>query len=151
MPATAGRVLEQQNAYDSFQGLLALARLTGSSADEVRGAWHANLKVQAMQKYKQSIGLIVESSNTRESLLHSANSWGSKAFESFVSVAPPKERHQILVHDVPVDLTMEEIHAGLLEDNFILTITENPRWLLKDLSSKRRSSVLVALSDKHAA
>ncbi|KAL3676276.1 hypothetical protein R1sor_026224 [Riccia sorocarpa] len=29
---------EQQNAYDSFQGLLALARLTGSSADEVRGA-----------------------------------------------------------------------------------------------------------------
>ncbi|BBN04572.1 hypothetical protein MPTK1_3g05800 [Marchantia polymorpha subsp. ruderalis] len=29
---------EQQNAYDSFQGLLALARLTASSADEVRGA-----------------------------------------------------------------------------------------------------------------
>lgn len=29
---------DQQNAYDSFQGLLALARLTGSNADEARGA-----------------------------------------------------------------------------------------------------------------
>eukprot|EP00270_Netrium_digitus_P003060 TRINITY_DN1346_c0_g1_i1.p1 TRINITY_DN1346_c0_g1~~TRINITY_DN1346_c0_g1_i1.p1 ORF type:complete len:219 (+),score=51.09 TRINITY_DN1346_c0_g1_i1:34-690(+) len=28
----------QDNAYDSFQGLLALARLTGSNADETRGA-----------------------------------------------------------------------------------------------------------------
>ncbi|KAL2633871.1 hypothetical protein R1flu_005350 [Riccia fluitans] len=34
----SGITEEQQNAYDSFQGLLALARLTGSSADEVRGA-----------------------------------------------------------------------------------------------------------------
>ncbi|KAI5082607.1 hypothetical protein GOP47_0002350, partial [Adiantum capillus-veneris] len=29
---------DQQNTYDSFQGLLALARLTGSNADEARGA-----------------------------------------------------------------------------------------------------------------
>jgi hypothetical protein len=29
---------DEQNAYDSFQGLLALARLTGSNADEARGA-----------------------------------------------------------------------------------------------------------------
>ncbi|XP_047953601.1 CAX-interacting protein 4-like, partial [Salvia hispanica] len=29
---------EQENAYASFQGLLALARITGSNADEARGS-----------------------------------------------------------------------------------------------------------------
>ncbi|KAH7285995.1 hypothetical protein KP509_33G054700 [Ceratopteris richardii] len=36
--ASASGPSEQQNTYDSFQGLLALARLTGSNADEARGA-----------------------------------------------------------------------------------------------------------------
>ncbi|KAL3688169.1 hypothetical protein R1sor_014478 [Riccia sorocarpa] len=111
----------------------------------------ANLKIQAVQKYKQSIGIVVESSETRDSLLQSASSWGPKAFQSFASVAPPRERHQILVHDVPVELTMDEVQTGLAEDNSTLTITEKPRWLLKDLSSKRRSSVLVSVRDAHTA
>lgn len=37
-PSVSGGASAEQNAYDSFQGLLALARLTGSNADEARGS-----------------------------------------------------------------------------------------------------------------
>ncbi|KAI3830062.1 hypothetical protein L1987_04195 [Smallanthus sonchifolius] len=37
-PQTSNTEPEGENAYASFQGLLALARITGSNADEVRGA-----------------------------------------------------------------------------------------------------------------
>ncbi|KAL3697744.1 hypothetical protein R1sor_011820 [Riccia sorocarpa] len=98
------------------------------------------LRVQAIQKYKNSLGIIVESADTQQALLSSGNSWGPKAFESFSTVAPPKIRHQILVHDIPVDLSLEDIESGLTEDNVYLQLSEKPRWLLKDLSTKKRFS-----------
>ena len=38
MPSTSNAEPDAENAYASFQGLLALARITGSNANEVRGA-----------------------------------------------------------------------------------------------------------------
>lgn len=37
-PKSSNTEPEPENAYASFQGLLALARITGSNADEARGA-----------------------------------------------------------------------------------------------------------------
>ncbi|KAL3686418.1 hypothetical protein R1sor_008992 [Riccia sorocarpa] len=108
---------------------------------------NAHLQIQAVQKYKQSVGVIVESTVVRNKLLQSGNEWGPKAFPSFSAVSPPKEKHQILIHDVPTELSVEEIETGLLEANASLKMMETPRWLLKDRTIKRRSTLLVAVSD----
>ncbi|KAL3701711.1 hypothetical protein R1sor_019733 [Riccia sorocarpa] len=51
---------EQQNAYDSFQGLLALARLTGSSADEVRGAFQCRNFLTAKEEAAASAAVLID-------------------------------------------------------------------------------------------
>ncbi|KAL2609040.1 hypothetical protein R1flu_027613 [Riccia fluitans] len=83
----------------------------------------------------------------REGPLQSGKDWGPKAFQLFSSVAPPQERHQILVHDIAVTWSMEDVGAALRKDNQELEIMERPRWLLKDLSNKKHSSILVSLHD----
>ncbi|KAL3680785.1 hypothetical protein R1sor_023741 [Riccia sorocarpa] len=50
----------------------------------------------------------------------------------------PKERFQLLAHDIPTELELDEITTNLEEDNPYLHIdtTSPPRWLLKDLTGK---------------
>ncbi|KAL3679702.1 hypothetical protein R1sor_022658 [Riccia sorocarpa] len=117
----------------------------------VQESGNPHLKIQAVQKYKQSMGIIVESSEVRDELLKTSNNWGPKAFPSFSSVSPPRERHQILIHDIPTELTMEDIETGLIEDNQSLVMVEKPRWLLNDRTNKKRSSLLVAVQDAEMA
>ncbi|KAL3675699.1 hypothetical protein R1sor_025647 [Riccia sorocarpa] len=94
-----------------------------------------DLKIQAVLKYKNSLRLIVASSSTRDSLLANS-SWGPKAFTSFAAASAPKERFQLLAHDIPTELELDEITTNLEEDNPYLHIntTSSPRWLPKDLT-----------------
>ncbi|KAL3684389.1 hypothetical protein R1sor_002411 [Riccia sorocarpa] len=100
-----------------------------------------DLKIQPVHKYKNSLGLIVASSSTRDSLLANS-SWGPKAFTSFVAASAPKECFQLLAHYIPTELELDEITTNLEKDNPYLHIdtTSSPRWLLKDLTGKKRSS-----------
>ncbi|KAL2624347.1 hypothetical protein R1flu_008592 [Riccia fluitans] len=83
---------------------------------------HPDLKLHAAQKYKSSLGITVADSVARDSLLAAHTNWGPKAFSTFASASAPKERYQILVHDIPVNLELKETQTNLLEDNTYLEV-----------------------------
>ncbi|KAL3685047.1 hypothetical protein R1sor_003069 [Riccia sorocarpa] len=130
----------------SYPHDLSHAELMEKINTAIHESGNSHLKIQAVQKYKHFVGIIVESNSARNDLLQSGNSWGPKAFASL-----PKEKHQVLIHDVLTELYREEIESGLNEDNITLTMMETPRWLLKDRSTKRRSSLLVTVKDAEMA
>ncbi|KAL2608923.1 hypothetical protein R1flu_027496 [Riccia fluitans] len=73
---------------------------------------HPDLKIQAVQKYKTSLGvqkykssleIIVADSVARNSLPAARALTGTEAFNTFDSASAPKERYQILVYHIPAN------------------------------------------------
>ncbi|MCO5571191.1 hypothetical protein L7F22_024925 [Adiantum nelumboides] len=153
---------DQQNTYDSFQGLLALARLTGSNADEARGACRrcgrvGHLPFQCRNFLKDESAILASaiavgsngaghvdagnlSSHKKDRTHDKGSRKGQPATDSSSEVDDASESDDSGLSDSSADSEMERAIAAKFGKNIVKTLCKKSRSAhSKDPSSHRKS------------